>query len=195
MNAGSTTSNVATFLGYTKQGSLTINNCYTNGSMTSSEAGGFVGYVGYGSSVAIKNSYMLAEFDQLNSIWVGMNWAATVSIENSYHNKTYDQMGLAPVKDEANRPVTLDTMEVSACETFTPYTLNLKQKSLKNIGLQIGINSKNSSKLNLEISFYLEEIEKLRNTGIVVDDYLTKVDGLINKISSKLTMILPFSSL
>ena len=70
-----------------------------------------------------------------------------------------------------------NSQDVSAIEISNPYTM----------GLQVGINGGENSRISFDLSFALKDFSKLRGLGLDGVNYLEKIDNMVNSVSSKQT--------
>ena len=198
--AGSVTSSkdsAGGFIGYAYSGTIRLQNCYTNVTMnvTATYASSFIGLVGMDAvakphtKLIIDNCFVEEYSDKVGATYLGILSAnSTLILKNSSYNEQFDTLGTSPIKLANTSDISITNLESFASET--PYeitndaTIFLRDK---NIGLQVGVNNNESSKIGVEVGYDLYGVLSLRNIGNNNVNYLSQIDLLLNQVSVKQT--------
>ena len=192
-NGVDTCCDIGGFTGYADRGIVTFDNCYNKGKIEIDTTNfsdyswaSFLGYIGGTGDIRIKNCHTFADpsSDTL-AVWTTRNLAATFSIENSYHSQELADTSLPLFLDANGAAYYIDSelSQVKTCATDDPFKLYLNQET----NLQVGIASGSSSNVMVDTTCSLKYMNVLRNIGLQEDDYLSKIDELMNDISLKQT--------
>ena len=185
------------FIGYAYSGTIRLQNCYTNVTMnvTATYASSFIGLVGMNAvdkphtKLIIDNCFVEEYSDKVGATYLGILSAnSTLILKNSSYNEQFDTLGTSPIKLANTSDISITNLESFASET--PYeitndaTIFLRDK---NIGLQVGVNNNESSKIGVEVGYDLYGVLSLRNIGNNNVNYLSQIDLLLNQVSVKQT--------
>ena len=123
---------------------------------------------------SISNCALYSELDSLTSVFAYFTTGANPVIENCVYSSFYSDMNIPLISETRSIDVSLDTLV--AYETKN-----------SDIELQIGINSKNNSRIGVNLTNKLNNIEFLRSVGTFKDGALTYLDKMLAQISEKQT--------
>lgn len=146
--------------------------------------GGLVGFLGNGST--IENVYVLGENNNLSGIFVATyrsGGSGSIVIKDSYYSDFYDDYSI-PLSGTTNVSVT--NVNSYAGEAPFIYTNQSNNYTLyPNVKLQIGIDSSDSSSLEVNTGYLLKKIKELRNIGLKSGNYLARCDLLLKELAAK----------
>ncbi len=168
-NCDVTSTNGAGALAYVADSRCIITNCYATGRV---KGKGVAGLCLSGRELNIINCYSTSILE--GETIFGLGSADRGNITNSYYvGKADTPLGAADMNID-------DLSKVVSSEEQIP----LNQI---NTCLQIGINGNENSQINLNTALSIRSVSSLRNIGLSSNDYLTKIDEIINTISTKQT--------
>ena len=177
------TYNTGGFCGYVNNDTaLEMNSCYFSGYVKggTGDASGIVGYLAGNGSLALKNCYMLGDYENVDAVFVYAGSANNqLTVENCYYRSDYDLNETALFKKNDDTILTFDS--VQACGRDEPFGA----RDSISIGMQIGIDSSDSSRLDLETSFNLMYLSNMRAIGLGSFDFTANIDYLNNIILAK----------
>ena len=184
-----------------------MTNCYSSGSVIVNGsggkaqlyAGGIIGGTDSFTTVTITNSYATGNVSSNSSGGASVVAGAfcgslrgTATISSCYYDT--QTTGQSAAVGQNSSTGNLDITGVTTSELNNLITTGMLPKnssytimSSNIVGLQVGIDSSESSRLTLDLSFSLSGIEELRNIGLNNNDYVSRIDELITSISAKQT--------
>ena len=177
---------VGGLIGYDSSESNTITDSYSTGNITSArinETGGIIGY--YSSTkgnLKIENTYALTQQSKLNGNIIGWRGGNTskVNINNCGYSSQIEAQNKNDVGGGSSSNVEINNTGVYTGKI--PFKLRVIE-----VNMQVGINGDDNSQISLETSFSLNGICDLYKLGLDDNDYMSKIDELINRAPTKQT--------
>ena len=192
---------------------VSIENCYSSGAVTGNSSGGLIGSMhtnttiknswtstqvkaNSGNSTAavvyaaansvIEDVYVFEENNNHSGIFVGTyrsGGSGNIIIKNCHYSDYYDNYSI-PISTTNKVSIT----NVNTYDGEIPFKYSNESKIYTfypDIKLQIGINSCDTSTLNINTRYLLKNIKKLRNIGIKSGDYISYCDKILKDLDSK----------
>ena len=186
--------NTGGFIGYVMTGSDAIfENCYTKSSITDNiDSAGFLGYLGGTASTTIRNCSVLGYISSSNgTIFLARNNGSnkgSLVIENCHYNADLNDKSLALVRNssgEGSLDITDDTIrsQTMICDNIAPFDYS---KDI-DLGLQIGVDSSDNSRINFKTNIDLSYLMNLRLIGKNDKDHFKIIDEITSMLSTKQT--------
>jgi len=187
-NVSSSAYNIGGFAGYVDRGTAVFENCYTKSSVSCEclDSAGFIGYMGGSSTLTMKNCSVLGGLNNTCAIFLSKNSTqGTLTMESCKYNSELISANMPLVVNANLEDITDDTIRnaVSTCGFITPFDFSNDIK----IGLQVGTDSTQNSRIDLTTNLELSYLNNLRMIGKSDGDLVTAVDSLLASISKKQT--------
>lgn len=184
----------AGFIGCINSDSI-ITNCYAEGKITTNKnyCGGLIGGFSSATSSSISNCYSNVEinttFGDLSTTGGLIGYANGAAVVNSYYNTEISKQndtgkGTGVTTEELKSLIANGTLSNSQAKVEEINYDLITYYQPVSINLQIGIDSSNSSQINLNSNIGGVKLQSLRNIGLKNIDYLSIIDETAAKYNS-----------